>query len=146
MKKQIPRKLQFHYHGTIQFPDPEKDTLDTMYVLAILNKTIEINARPINYLNTINVHRYYPSIMNEFIWSPDGNTTHMIYKKKCDNGKIEVSTNILSGMEMYIQYDKSDDYNWSYAKVKKLRNLLKDTKYILSSFPTLWITRLQGVL
>jgi hypothetical protein len=63
-KKRITKGIQFHYHGKIQLPSVGMDHLiDTMYVLAIQNNRIEINARPITYLNSPVQQMFYPMIM-----------------------------------------------------------------------------------
>jgi hypothetical protein len=143
--KAIPKKIQFHYHGVITYPDPQQETLDTMYILTILNGRIEINARPVLYMNTISIQRFYPSMMNEFIWDETRNNVRVLSKKKVDNGKLEIITDILPGFEMFMQYDKNNDYDWSFAKVKRLKNALRDTSYILSFVSVVCTPRFEEI-
>jgi hypothetical protein len=102
-----------------------------MYVLAIQNNRIEINARPITYLNSPVQQMFYPSIINEYIWDQECNSAKLLHKSN-DNGLIQITTDMYGGFELFMQFDKSNNYDWTFAKTKLCVLLLADASYILN--------------
>jgi hypothetical protein len=73
-------------------------------------------------------------MMNEYIWSSEGNNVIFVCKA-IDNGKMSVISTVAPNAELFFEYDRNKGYDWTFAKVRRLGEAMKSTIEILMEVP-----------
>jgi len=74
---------------------------------------------------------FYSSFMNEYIWDSKKNNVKMLSKTP-DNGRLVTKT-ILPDMEVFMQYDRAEEYDWTHVKTCRARGAVQQCLDILTA-------------
>jgi hypothetical protein len=118
--KKVPRGTTFHYHGRIFFESADIEKQAT-HTLAILHEQAYICADSPTFI---------PSFINEYIWDSNTNNVKFISKEP-DNGRITVLSTILPSLELYVQYDRNENYDWSHVYAYRMMKAAESLREIL---------------
>jgi inosine/xanthosine triphosphate pyrophosphatase family protein len=127
-KQKILPDTTFHYHGIVHFPTDDEHESETSHTLSIHNGRVHINASP----KWKNLTPYYTSMINENIWDVKGNNIKFVCKKP-DNGRMIVKSVVIQGIELFVQYDANNDYDWTHVKAFRALCALQQSLEILTT-------------